>query len=165
MGILVQLDQSEIALLMKIGEMRNKTTSKHSPDMAQDKTQNSVQMSIQGTIGEYAVAKRLNLHFDMNTAYRNFGADLISHRNAKIDVKSTTKAGGNMNAVGWTKPEDADVYILTEVEIPFVNIVGWIKSTDFIKEENIVYPPEKRPFYTISQNRLNSFTPPQEQSK
>lgn len=165
MSIIVQLDKSEIALLMKIGEMRNSATSKHSPDMAQDKTQNGVQMSIQGTIGEYAVAKKMNLHFDINTAYRNFGADLVSHRKARIDVKSTTKKGGNMNAVGWTKPEDADVYILTEIEIPVVTIVGWVRSADFINEDNMVYPPEKKPFYTISQDRLTRFTPPQEQPK
>ena len=152
----VVLSETERELCRYIGELRNYITAQNSPDMMQDKTKNTVQISIDGVMSEYAVAKYLNIHFDMNCDYRKFGPDLISKKGAPIDVKSTTKRGGNLNAVGWADKKPAQIYILTEIHEDGVEIVGWISKEDFIRPENMM-DVGNGPFYSIAQKALEKF--------
>lgn len=154
--IRVNLSQTEILLCQEIGKLRHQITSQHSPDMKQDKSQDSVQMSINGVFAEYAVAKSLNLHFDLNCDYRKFGADLVSHKGSTIDVKCTTKDGGNLNAVVWSNSKPADIFVLTELHYSHVKIVGWIAKEDFLIEENIK-DVGNGPFYCVAQSKLKPF--------
>jgi len=85
----VTFSPTELRILRGIGKLRNEETSKHGTEMKQDPRKDPVQIAIDGVMTEYAVAKFLNLHFDLNCNYRKFGADLISHTGLLIDVKST----------------------------------------------------------------------------
>ena len=135
--------------------MRQAETSKYAKDMAQDSAQSSVEISVLGVFGEYAAAKALNLFFDVNTAYRNFGPDLVSRKGNKIDVKSTKRKGGNLNAVHWSKNKPTDIYVLTEVCLPFVNVVGWIHRDTFLVDENLVHRDDRAPYYSVPQSALS----------
>lgn len=154
--IRVQFSQTEIALCQQIGKLRNEKTAQHATDRIQDKRQNSVDISINGVFAEYAVSKLLNLHFDLNCDYRNFGADLISHKGARIDVKCAIKEGGNLNAVLWSNGKPADIYILTELHYSHIRVIGWIHKDKFITNENL-RDVGNGPFYSIAQKYLTPF--------
>jgi hypothetical protein len=155
--IRVSLTKTEFAVIEYVGKLRSQITSAHGKDMLQDTTVNGEQTSIDGVLSEYAVARYLNLHLDLNCDYRKFGADLISHRGSTIDVKSTRAAGGNLNAVGWSNNKTADIFILTEILASCVGIVGWIHRDSFLRKENLVAPTDRKPYYSVARSKLALF--------
>lgn len=150
------LTVTELDICMYIGKMRYNITSQQGKERKQDETQNSLQMSINGVITEYAVAKTLNLSFDLNCDFRKFGADLILRDGRTVDVKSTYTADGNLNAVKWSVEKPCDVFVLTEIHPSHVRIVGWIGRGKFLRPENLVNVGRGE-FYSVPQSALNAF--------
>lgn len=150
------LTPSEIAICNFLGKYRHQETSKHGTERRQDQRLDSLQMSIDGVITEYAVAKALGLFFDLNCDYRKFGADLISKKGNLIDVKSTKEPGGNLNAVGWSTEKPVDVFVLTEIRHSHVRLVGYIDRASFLRDENI-RDVGNGPFYSLPQSQLYAF--------
>lgn len=149
----VELSSTEHYLCQQIGELRHRITSQRGKEMKQDEKLDGFAMSVEGVITEYATAKALNLHFDMNCDYRNFGADLYTQKGKSIDVKCVSKQGGDLNAVGWSVNKAADVYILTEIYHSSVGIVGWVNGQDFLVPEYLK-EGQKGPFYSYPRNKL-----------
>lgn len=147
---------SEYAICHFIGKLRHQETSKHGTERRQDSRLDSLEMSIDGAVTEYAVAKAFGLFFDINCQYRDFGADLISRKGALIDVKSTRTFGGNLNVVGWSDDKPVDVFVLTEIHPTHVRIVGWIDRESVLQDENI-RDGKKGPFYSLPQSSLIPF--------
>jgi hypothetical protein len=150
------LTVTELDICMYIGKMRYTITSQQGTERKQDITQNSLQMSIDGVITEYAVAKTLNLNFDFNCDFRKFGADLVTSDGRTIDVKSTYTAGGPLNAVKWSVEKPCDVFVLTEIHPSHVRIVGWIGRGKFLRPENLT-DVGRGEFYSVPQTLLNAF--------
>lgn len=148
-----QLTQSEFDICTYIGKYRNHITSAQGTERKQDASLDGLQMSINGVITEYAVAKALNLNFDMDCTFRKFGADLETHREKTIDVKSTMTHGGNLNAVGWSASKGADIFILTEILSNAVGIVGWIPRELFLVPEYLK-DVGNGAFYSMPQTKL-----------
>lgn len=155
--IRVTLTKTEYAILEFVGNMRHSITSASGTEMKQDTSMNGLQASIDGVITEYAVAKYLNLHLDLNCDYRAFGADLISRLGNHIDVKSTRRANGNLNAVGWSNGKCADIFVLTEILHSAVGIVGWIHRDLLLQDANIVVPKDRAPYYSVDRSKLQLF--------
>jgi len=154
--IRVPITTSELAICTYVGKYRNHISSQYIKDRRQDKSQDGIDILVNGVLTEYAVSKFLNLHFDLNCEFRKFGADLISAKGATIDVKCTTKIGGNLNAVVWSAQKPCDVFVLTEIRHSHVLIVGWIDRESFLRNEN------KRDvgngdFYSVQQSKLTPF--------
>ena len=135
--IRLYLTKSEVEICTHVGKYRHAVTSQMGQERKQDTRQNGLQLSVNGVITEYAVAKALNLHFDLNCDFRKFGADLISHKGATIDVKCTTKEGGALNAVVWSDSKPADIFILAELHYSHVKLAGWIRAEHFLVPEHI----------------------------
>jgi hypothetical protein len=135
-NMIVKLSDTEINLIHVIGTMRFNITSEQGNDRNQSGA-NGLNMCIDGVMSEYAVAKLLNVHFDFNCDYRKFGADLIGRTGKTIDVKSTRKQGGNLNAVKWSENKPAEIFILTEIGFDFVYVVGFISREDFLIDANL----------------------------
>jgi hypothetical protein len=150
------LTVTELDICIYIGKMRYSITSQQGTERKQDITQNSLQMSIDGVITEYAVAKTLNLNFDLNCDFRKFGADLVTADGRTIDVKSTYTVGGPLNAVGWSVEKPCDVFVLTEIHPSHVRIVGWIGRGKFLRPENLK-DVGRGEFYSVPQTLLNAF--------
>ncbi len=150
----VYFSPTELRICRGIGKLRNEITSAQGTERKQSQALDGLQMSIDGTITEYAVSKALNLHFDLNCDFRKFGADLKLHTGATIDVKST-KPGGNLNAVKWSNGKDADYFVLTEIHHNFVNIVGYIQRDYFLVEGNL-RDVGNGAFYSVPQSYLGS---------
>jgi hypothetical protein len=149
----VHLSGTEMLLLREIGRLRHSVTSEQGTEKRQDKSQDKEQMAIVGVISEYAVAKRLNLHFNLDCDFRNFGADLVSKSGKEIDVKCT-KPGGNLNAVEWSTKKPADIFVLTEMHKEFVRIIGWISRENFLIRQNQKNVGNGS-FYSVPQSKLN----------
>ena len=147
---------TELDICIYIGKKRHEITSQQGTERKQDETLNSLQMSIDGVITEYAVAKVLNLNFDLNCDFRKFGADLVLNDGRTIDVKSTYTAGGNLNAVKWSVEKPCDFFVLTEIRASHVRIVGAIGRDHFLRPENLV-DVGRGAFYSVPQSALKSF--------
>ena len=91
-----------------------------------------------GVAGELAVAKYLNLYPDLSIFVRKSGADLITHNNKKIDVKTTFYDRGKLIAFYKTDYGDVDTFVLVTAEhYPTVVIRGWAKREDLINDDKI----------------------------
>ncbi len=153
-NMIVKLSDTEINLIHVIGTMRYSITSEQGNDRNQSGA-NGLNMSIDGVMSEYAVAKLLNVHFDFNCDYRKFGADLIGRTGKTIDVKSTRKQGGNLNAVKWSENKPAEIFILTEIGFDFVDVVGFITREDFLIDANLT-DIGNGAFYSVPRNKLKA---------
>jgi len=147
------LTQSELDICTYVGKYRNHITSAQGTERKQDASLDGLQMSINGVITEYAVAKALNLHFDVDCTFRKFGADLVTHKGRTVDVKSTMTHGGNLNAVFWSEQKGADIFILTEILASAVGIVGWIPREQFLVPA-YVKDVGNGEFYSMPQSKL-----------
>lgn len=149
----VPLSATEHYLCQQIGELRHRITSRHGKDRQQEAALDGFSMSIEGVITEYATAKLLNLHFDMNCDYRAFGADLETRQGKTVDVKCVSKPGGDLNAVPWSANKAADIYILTEIYHDAVGVVGWCWGKEFLTPENLVSGRNGK-FYSYPRSKL-----------
>lgn len=152
----IYLSKTEFDICRYIGATRYNITRQHRPEGRQDETKDGIQMCIDGVLTEYAVAKVLNLNFDLNCDFRKFGADLTLRDGRTLDVKSTYTAGGNLNAVKWSVEKPCDVFVLTEIHPSHVRIVGWIGRGKFLRPENLVNVGRGE-FYSVPQSALNAF--------
>jgi len=149
-----KLSDTEINLIHVIGTMRFNITIEKGTDRNQSGA-DGLNMSIDGVMSEYAVAKLLNVHFDFNCNFRKFGADLIGRTGKTIDVKSTRKQDGNLNAVKWSKNKPAEIFILTEIGFDFVDVVGFISREDFLIDVNLT-DVGNGAFYSVPRNKLRA---------
>lgn len=150
----IYFSKTEQRICTGIGKLRHEVTSAHGTERKQDQRKDGLQMSIDGVLTEYAVAKALNLHFNLDCDFRKFEADLVFHNGLTIDVKST-KPGGNLNAVRWSNGKDADYYVLTEIHHNFVGIVGYLERNLFLIDANLRDVGNGQ-FYSVPQRALFS---------
>lgn len=154
--ISIVISTTEWRIIKGIGKLRYEETKEHGTDMQQDKKIMPLDMVIDGVLTEYAVAKYLNLFFDLNCNYRKFDADLFAHNGKTIDVKSTRKFGGPLNAVKRSENKPADIFVLTEIQSSQVAIVGWIPRDRFLCKENL-RNVGNGDFYSIDRSMLYPF--------
>jgi len=60
--------------------------------------QDTWSIDIDGMVGEYCVAKFLNLCPDLTVGIRSGGADLMTHKGMSMDVKTTRHKNGKLLA-------------------------------------------------------------------
>jgi len=133
----MRLTDTEVEICEIVGRIRNIKTSALCGEQIQSLL-NPVQISIDGVLSEYMVAKHLDLFFDLNCDVRKFGADLISKKGAKIDVKSTRRKDGDLNIRITHKDKDYQIYVLVELdEQNNGQIVGFINREDAINDNNL----------------------------
>ncbi len=140
-----------------IAHLRYLETSKYGKEKKQSDKILPRDMVRQGVYTEYAVSKYLNVYFDLNCDYREFGPDLISSDGALIDVKSTKTKGGPLNAHKDTTDKPGDIFIATEIdENDVVTIIGFIERENFLTKENL-RDVGKGFFYSVPQKVLKRF--------
>jgi len=153
----IHLTDTEIALLTACGKMRHRETSQQGSEFKQDQKLDGLQISIVGAITEYAVAKHIGAFFSLNADYAPpFPPDLVSRAGSTIDVKCTSKQGGNLNAVLRSVQKPVDIYILTEYHAPEVYLIGYIESDQFLIDANIKNVGNGD-FYSMPQSKLKKF--------
>ena len=148
---------SEMQVLEFIASRRYEITASRGKEMIQS-SQRPFQIVLDGVWSEYAVAKMLNLNFDLNCDYRKFEQDLTSHKGSTIDVKSTNKEGGNLNAVGWSRTKPADIFVLCEIHHDHVKVIGWVDRESFLTEDNIFDIGKQK--FSVSTAKIRSMVYP-----
>jgi hypothetical protein len=156
--IKVLLTDTEVEICELIGQIRNIKTSQKCAEQIQS-NRNPIQISIDGVLSEYIIAKHKGWFFDLNCDVRKFGADLVANTGHLIDVKSTRKIGGDMNIRHTHKDKNYDYYILVELDDRNNGtIIGIASRSIAIADENIeksIYTGE--PFYKVPRTKLKSW--------
>lgn len=148
---------TEKMMLDMLAHMRYIQTQKHGKEKKQSKNIDAREMNRNGVYTEYAVSRYLNVHFDLNCDYRDFGPDLISNNGSLIEVKSTKKKGGSLNAHIDTPDKPGDIFIATEIDDEdVVTVIGFIEREFFLKPENLIDVGNGF-FYSVPQTVLKKF--------
>lgn len=92
---------------------------------------------LDGICGEFAFCKAFNLYPDMTINPRSGGYDLIV-KGKRVDIKTTRYRTGKLLATKDKKIDDADIYVLVLSDYPKYIILGWCRSEDLIKDNNLV---------------------------
>ena len=128
---------SESAIALTLAVMRNTTARQNNVADKQMGKQDPIQIDRDGILAEMAFGKQFNLYPDLSVYPRKGGADLITHKGMKIDVKATRYKSGRL-LIHIDKPvEEVDIYVLGIVDGDDVDLVGYIKSAEAIQPQNL----------------------------
>jgi len=134
----VMLSKSEQAVARLVAKERYDTNRRLGiPNKKVDKKQPEGNTDLNGMGGELAVAKALNLYPDLSTEPRKLGADLVTEKGVRIDVKVTTRHGGKLLSSPYKKADPPDVFVLAEGTFPEYTIIGWCFGHELFEEENL----------------------------
>jgi hypothetical protein len=113
------------------GSIRRKNAMQFNYDRQVSK-QNPYDMDIDGFMGEFIVAKYLNVMPDFTINEKKNAVDLIWN-NKTIDVKTTRNPRGNVYVTEYHRKSPCDLYIQVVLEDSHIGrITGWIgKETMF----------------------------------
>lgn len=113
-------------------------------------TRESIDISIDGVIGEYAFSKWQNVHMSLCTSPRSGSFDFLV-KTTRVDIKCTRFQSGHLVA-GLRVNPDVDLYVLAILEKNKVLFPGWLRKEDLIKDENIKDLGRGRCYAVPSQN-------------
>jgi hypothetical protein len=131
----IDLSKEELLICRTIGVMRRSCAMNNVVDQ-QMGNQDTWSIDIDGMVGEYCVAKFLNLCPDLTVGIRSGGADLMTHKGMSMDVKTTRHKNGKLLATLKKAEDPCAVYTLVIVDDLGGDIVGWAGKKDLFKEEN-----------------------------
>jgi len=138
MSVEYTLTELEQKLCSTGGKMRYNSNRKAGLPNAKVSKRNPMDIEKLGIAGELAVAKHLNVYPDLSIFVRKGGADLITHDDKKIDVKTTFYGKGKLIAFYKTDYGDINTFVLvTAQHYPKVVIRGWAKKEDLINKDRI----------------------------
>ena len=154
----VLLTDTEVQICQIIGKIRNIKTSALCVEQIQS-NKDPMQISIDGVLSEYMIAKHKGWFFDLNCDVRKFGADLIAPTGHKIDVKSTRRKDGGMNVRITHATKDYDFYVLVELdENDNGTIVGIAPREIVIDDENKkVSNITNQAYYQVPRSKLKEW--------
>lgn len=132
----VDLSKGEMYVCRNIGFMRRCANLNKTKDQQMGK-QDPWDIDMDGVIGEFCVAKILNLCPDFEIKPRSGSPDLILKDGRSADVKTTRLINGNLVATMGKNESRSDVYILAIVDHDGCTITGWIDGETFLRDENI----------------------------
>ena len=151
----INLTDSEMFICRTLGMMRRSEAMNKvkNQQMGKDDTWS---IDIDGMVGEFCVAKHLNVCPDLTISVRKGGADLISPQKKTVDVKTTRHKNGRLLAT-LKKFEDAcDIYVLVIVDDFGGDIIGWATHQELCNDKNMMnlgYGVG----YALEQNQLHQF--------
>lgn len=131
----INLSTSELFVCRMLGVMR-RSTAMNRVDDQQMGNQDTWAIDIDGVVGEFCVAKALNLCPDFSISVRSGGADLLNHSSQTIDVKTTRVKGGRLLATLKKADTSCDLYYLVIVDDFGGDLVGWATKDKLFVEEN-----------------------------
>jgi len=151
----INLTDDEVMMCQHVGHLRsvlsrgNKVKDMKRTDMA------GLDIDAQGVTAEYAVAKHLNVFFDLGLSPRAGSADGVMN-GYSYDVKSTHHALGKLLATLKDNP-DVDMYIMCITPDRWtVKLVGWCWKKELINKKNIKDLGYGKG-YALEQNQLRPF--------
>jgi Family of unknown function (DUF5843) len=132
----VDLNAGEMHVCRLIGFLRRSINLNKTKDQQVGK-QDPWDIDMDGVIGEFCVAKVLNVCPDFSIHARSGGDDLILPNGKSIDVKTTRLKQGNLLATLSKVSSQSDVYILAIVDDRGCDVEGWVSKEQLFKNENV----------------------------
>jgi hypothetical protein len=149
--MIIELNRHEVLMCELFGSIRRKNAMQFNYDRQVSK-QNPYDMDIDGFMGEFMVAKHLNVMPDFTINEKKNAVDLLWN-NKTIDVKTTRNPRGNVYVTEYHRKSPCDIYIQVVLEDAHIGrITGWIgKETMFDVAE---LQTGNHPSYCIKQSDL-----------
>jgi len=150
----IKLAVDEVTVCQMLGRMRSLIARNSGVKDAKIGDQDGAEADVLGVMAEYAFAKKFNTFPDLGLTPRSGSADGVLN-GKRYDIKSTTYKTGRLLSTMKVNP-DVDIYVLAIVDGNEVDLVGWAKKEELIKDENIVNLGHGKG-YALSQENLNYF--------
>lgn len=131
----INLSEAELLVCRNLGVMR-RSTAMHKVTDQQMGNQDTWAIDIDGMVGEFCVAKFLNLCPDLTIGIRKGGADLVTHDGKTIDVKTTRHKDGRLLATLKKIESQCDRYVLVIVDDFGGTVVGWASKEKLFQDAN-----------------------------
>ena len=156
----IDLTQEEIRIVKFMGKARRDNAQKYNKDK-QVSQQDPYQIDTDGFMGEFIVAKVLNLMPDFELTVKKKDYDLIDAEGNKIDVKSSRVENIKLRVTEYHDKSPCDIYILCIVDDLGGDIRCWgawnyIKANAY-KEQKIDRFGKVSTCYAISQIQLQKY--------
>lgn len=154
----IKLNKAEQFLARYLAKSRYENArSKGKPNMKMGGQSNEL-TDLEGIAGEMVVCRAMNLYPDTDIDLVDLPKyDLLTHKNNKVDVKTTKYRNGRLLATKKKKIEDCDIYVLVVGEFPSYDIVGWAKADELLRKENLIDLGHGEG-YALEQKHLRSFS-------
>jgi len=150
----IKLAADEVTVCQMLGRMRSLIARNSGVKDAKIGDQDGAEADVLGVMAEYAFAKKFNTFPDLGLTPRSGSADGVLN-GKRYDIKSTTYKTGRLLSTMKVNP-DVDIYVLAVVDGNEVDLVGWAKKEELIKDENIVNLGHGKG-YALTQDKLNIF--------
>ena len=111
----IDLTQEEIRIVKFMGKARRDNAQKYNKDK-QVSQQDPYQIDTDGFMGEFIVAKVLNLMPDFELTVKKKDYDLIDAEGNKIDVKSSRLENIKLRVTEYHNKSPCDIYVLSIVD-------------------------------------------------
>jgi len=131
----IKLNDAEQELAVRLASMRHAVCRKTGVKNSKIGPQSNFLTDLIGIGGELAVAKALNVYPDLTIFPRVGGADLVSRKGARIDVKTTDNPAGRL-LVRPHSIDNADIYILVIADFPEFDLAGYATKEEVFSEDN-----------------------------
>jgi len=151
----IELTEAELYICRSLGVMR-RSTAMHRVVDQQMGQQDKWGIDIDGVVGEFCVAKLLNLCPDLTIGIRKGGADLLTREGKTVDVKTTRHKDGRLLATLKKIESQCDRYVLVIVDDFGGTIVGWSTKERLFVEHNKINLGHGVG-YALNQNQLLKF--------
>lgn len=149
--MIIELNRHELVVCDLFGSIRRKNAMQFNYDRQVSK-QNPYDMDIDGFMGEFIVAKYLNVMPDFTINEKKNAVDLIWN-NKTIDVKTTRNPRGNVYVTEYHRKSPCDIYIqVVLLDAHLGEITGWIGKETMFDVATLV--EGKHPSYCIKQSDL-----------
>jgi hypothetical protein len=150
----IDLSRQELMICDIIGSIRRKNAMQHNKDR-QVSNQDPFQQDIDGFMGEFIVAKYLNLMPDFSINAKKNPIDLRDQSGNSIDVKTTRNPQGKIYVTEYHRNSPCDIYIQVVIDETGGDIIGWIKGSDLFDKATLI--GGSHPSYMLEQSDLSSF--------
>lgn len=132
----VTLNAYELKICKFLADERQNTNDANGvKDRRIDPNRNSFEVHFQGTKGEFAVAKYLNIYPDFNVYSRKGGHDLV-YCEKKLDVKNA-HPHVNLMTPATKQLGEADIYVCVTGDNPII-LLGWCYERALINPNRLV---------------------------
>jgi hypothetical protein len=148
----IELNRHEMLVCELFGSIRRKNAMQFNFDNQVSK-QNPYDMDIDGFMGEFVVAKHLNVMVDTSINEKKNPIDLYWN-NKSIDVKTSRNNDAKLYVTEYHRIKPCDIYIMVFIEENIAIIKGWIDSKTLFEKAKLIVGKHKA--YMLEQNCLKN---------
>ena len=146
----IEFNRHELLICELMGTVRRKNAMQFNADR-QVSNQNPYDMDIDGFMGEFAVAKYLNVMVDTTINEKKNPVDIIWNGHT-IDVKTTRNTHANIHVTEYHRKSPCDIYIQVIIDKESAILSGWVDSNTLF--EKAEYLDNDHPSYRLQQKHL-----------